>query len=87
MTRNIGDFGMFTTIGNNAVEKLINEANELALDHTKNKYDIIALLRKGMKQIAADGHGEVYDTVVREEIIFAVGCSGTNIFDISENRG
>lgn len=60
-------YGMFTKEGSLAVSVLVE--NALKLPVTTTNGELYAFLTAGMKEIKKAGHGEVYDTEVREQII------------------
>jgi hypothetical protein len=65
-------FAMFTAAGNRAVARLVNRLiTALAGGDIKSSSDLRQRYRRGVRAIARQGHDEVYDTDVGEEI-FAV---------------
>lgn len=60
-------YGMFTKEGSKAVAALVELT--LMLPMTVTNEELYASLKTGMKEIKKQGHGEVYDTEVREQII------------------
>lgn len=63
-------YGMFTLEGGKEVAELVESVKKLPITTTDE--ELYKHLRHGMKSIAKIGHREVYDTDVREQIIYAV---------------
>jgi len=67
-------YGMFSRAGDRMVSKMVKGARK---DASLPRY-----LRAEMKKIEAAGHGEVFDTVVRERIIYALNVRNIATSDI-----
>jgi hypothetical protein len=70
--RNIGDFGMYSERGNARVGNMIIAL--LRLPITTSPAELSKILREKIKEIASKDFddSEVYDTVVRENILKAI---------------
>lgn len=61
------NYGMFTDEGNKMVSLMVEECLKLPI--TAKDEEIYAFLNTRMSNIERAGHGEVYDTEVREQLI------------------
>ncbi len=60
-------FGMFSVEGAKEVKELVESVKTLPVSMTDE--ELYKVLKHGMKGISKIGHGEVYDTEVRQRII------------------
>ena len=64
------NYSMFTQEGNLAVNRMMIELIETLQGKSKvSEDDFKTLLEKGVNSVDASGHGEVYDTAVREVVL------------------
>ena len=63
-------YEMFTKEGDNLVHKLINRVLKLPI--TAKDQEIYSLLTDEFNLLEVQGHGEVWDTACREQIMYAI---------------
>jgi hypothetical protein len=67
MMREQINYGMFSEVGNEAVAVIVRDASQLAMTTSMSKF--YQFLTDRMSELESQGHGEVWDTAVREVII------------------
>jgi hypothetical protein len=66
------DYAMFSAPGNRLVADMVTEARRLLADFGVSELTVSAWIDRTKQEIEAAGHGEVWDTMVRETIAYSL---------------
>ena len=75
------DYAMFSDEGNHLVALLVDNVRKTLKDSKTTAGEVYLMLQSGMTKIKELGHREVYDTMVRETLCYALDDDYAKVFN------